>query len=56
MCGILGFINSNNNTNFDSKATINNLINKLSHRGPDYKDTYIKKDSGIFLDIQDCQF
>ena len=49
MCGIFGFINSNNKTNFNSINTINNLVNLLSHRGPDFKDTYINKDRSIFL-------
>ena len=44
MCGIFGFINDSNKTNFNSKDTINNLTHQLSHRGPNYKDTYINKD------------
>ena len=49
MCGIVGFINRNNNINIDSISTINNLINHLTHRGPDYKDTYIDKHNSIFF-------
>ena len=49
MCGIVGFINRNNNINIDSINTINNLTNHLTHRGPDYKDTYIDKHNSIFF-------
>ena len=33
---------------------INNLTNHLTHRGPDYKDTYIDKHNSIFFYYKNC--
>ena len=42
MCGIVGFIN--NNQNFDeSKLRITRMINSIEHRGPDATGVLIGK-------------
>ena len=35
MCGITGFISTNNLTQHEAKTVINNMASTLSHRGPD---------------------
>lgn len=35
MCGIAGFISSNKS--YDSKKIVSNMLDKISHRGPDQK-------------------
>jgi asparagine synthase (glutamine-hydrolysing) len=42
MCGIAGFINNNIIYNYNNKTILENMINKLEHRGPDEKGFYIK--------------
>ena len=46
MCGIVGFINTNQ---IDLESICYNMVSTLHHRGPDYSDVWINKDHGIAL-------
>lgn len=55
MCGIAGFISSNKN--YDAKAIVSRMLDKINHRGPDQKDfeTYDNTTMGMVrLSIIDC--
>lgn len=53
MCGICGFINTNQNYNTKSYDSIINKMNtSLFHRGPDDNGTWIDIDSGVALGHQ----
>ena len=47
MCGIAGFIKFKNNRNDLNEASLKAMVSKLSHRGPDFRDYWIK--NNIFL-------
>ena len=56
MCGIAGFISSNKN--YNAKAIVSKMLNKISHRGPDQYDleTYDDTTVGMVrLSIIDCK-
>jgi len=48
MCGIVGFINKEYNLN-SNKKNITNMTKKLSHRGPDYYNTWNDDKKNIYL-------
>jgi len=55
MCGIAGFISSNKN--YNAKQIVSNMLNTISHRGPDQQDlaTYDNSTMGMVrLSIIDC--
>ena len=41
MCGIAGFLTKNNS--FDKKKVLNNMLEKIKHRGPDADGIYVNK-------------
>ena len=47
MCGIVGFIKFKNDSNGLNEASLKLMVSKLSHRGPDFRDYWIK--NNIFL-------
>ena len=47
MCGIAGFIKFKNNRNDLNEASLKAMVSKLSHRGPDFRDYWIK--NNVFL-------
>tara|TARA_B100001250_G_scaffold366737_1_gene348309 strand:- start:2244 stop:4193 length:1950 start_codon:yes stop_codon:yes gene_type:complete len=47
MCGICGFIDLKNSN--DNISIIQNMNNKLGHRGPDAEGIWSKKDKGIYF-------
>ena len=49
MCGIVGFINLQNNYSFDPSLLIKNMINEVKSRGPDFQNYWIDKENQVYL-------
>jgi len=49
MCGIVGFINLQNNYSFDPLLLIKNMINEVRSRGPDFQNHWSDKENQVYL-------
>ena len=48
MCGIVGFINLQNNYSFDPLLLIKNMINEVRSRGPDFQNHWSDKENQVY--------